>query len=50
MNNFTLDEFDRYPVYGKKVTELIDLLASIAIRMNSDYPEKQSIEGETDGK
>lgn len=50
MNNTTLEQFDRYPVYGSRVTALIDLLASIAIRMNNDHPEKAANEGGTDGK
>ena len=48
MKNNTLEDFDRYPVYGSRVTALINLLASVAIRMNNDHTEKQSIEGKTD--
>lgn len=42
MQNDTLDKFDSYPVYGPKVTALIELLASIASRMNNDQPEIQT--------
>ena len=48
MNNYTLEEFDRYPAYGSRVSAIINILASVAIRINNDHAEKQSIEGETD--
>lgn len=49
MNEYTLEQFDRYPVYGTRVTALLDLLASIAIRVNNENPASQSSEEEPDG-
>ncbi len=49
MQNDLLEQFDRYPVYGPKVTALIELLASVASRMNNDQPEMPINKAETYG-
>ena len=43
------EKFDLYPVYGPKVTALIELLSSIASRMNNIQPEEQTIKMESYG-
>ena len=39
MKEKIFDEFDTYPVYGPKVTGLLELLASIAARSNDEQSE-----------
>ncbi len=48
MQNDTLEQFSRYPVYGPKVINLLELLASIAARKNEEQSEN-SVESNTNG-